>query len=85
LEIETVSGTFNIGSGRQYSLEAIARTVNEVFNNSGNLEIDLTKPEGSRSWCLDSSLALEKLGWKANWALKPALEDMRDNIMTTPE
>lgn len=52
-------GTFNIGSGRSYSVVEIAEAINEVFDNSGNIEFDGGKKERGVNVYMDNSKAKE--------------------------
>jgi nucleoside-diphosphate-sugar epimerase len=81
LEKDDLTGTYNLGSGWEYSIYEIAQCVNSVFDNSGNLEFDSSKQINSRSFSLDSTLADMSMGWKAIWPLSPALEDMREKML----
>lgn len=71
------SGVFNIGSGRAFSNREIAETINEVFENTGHLSFDRSRMEDTRCFFMDSSKAEQALGWRRQWTLRAALEDMR--------
>lgn len=77
LRLESGGGVFNIGGGRSWRLEEIALTVNEVFDNVGNVE----SVEGD--WQLlpeahmNISKASNELGWSPRFDLRAGLEDLR--------
>lgn len=77
IQLYAPQGVFNIGAGRAISVREMAETANAVFANDGNLIFDLSKPEDNCSFYMDSSRAVELLGWRQEWSLKEALEDMR--------
>ena len=70
-------GTFNIGSGRSYSANEIAETINRVFDNTGNIEFEPSKKEGGFSIYMDCSKAHKCLDWKPAWTLTDAIKDMQ--------
>ncbi len=71
-------GPVNLGGGRAFTLEEIARTVAEVF---GPVEVDIT---GEARDVPDSSLILtrarEALGWAPAYTLKTGLEDFKASL-----
>jgi len=58
----------NIGSGQDLSIKDLAKTVGEVVGFNGQIEFDITKPDGA-PWKLLNVTRLNKLGWKENISL----------------
>jgi UDP-glucose 4-epimerase len=77
LVAKAARGVFNIGSGQALALEIIAREINEVFENPGNLSQDAPGPEEPLGQWMDCSRAREVLGWEPQWNFKNALIDMK--------
>jgi nucleoside-diphosphate-sugar epimerase len=69
-------GTYNIGSGKCFSVKEIAEAINNVFNNEGNIVYLTDKIEGGYKIYMDASKAQSELGWKPQWSLNDALLDM---------
>jgi UDP-glucose 4-epimerase len=72
------SGVFNVGSGRSWPIAEVARTVNRVFGNDGNLEFDPEKADDGRAYHMDCSRAAAELDWEPSYALEDGLRDMRE-------
>jgi len=77
LASDATAGIFNIGAGQPYSFLEIAETVNEVFDNSGNLMFDSYRKEDTVIRWMDCSHAESKLKWRRMWSLKTGLLDMK--------
>lgn len=74
-------GLFNIGSGRGYSVEQLARIVNEA---AGQPERDIvaTQPAGRASYLvLDPSKAQRELGWESTIAIETGLTELVRDIV----
>jgi UDP-glucose 4-epimerase len=69
---------YNIGAGKAYSHREIAETINEVFDNTGNLIFDSSKEEDTSIFYMDCSKAERLLGWRRKWSLSMALEDLKE-------
>lgn len=61
----------NLGSGREISIRAVAKTLQRLTGNRSRLVWDANKPDGQPRRCLDVSRAREYFGWTA----KTSLED----------
>lgn len=77
LDHDVSSGVFNIGGGRAFSNREVAETINEVFDNVGHLTFDRSRAEENRYFFMDCSKAEQELGWRRQWTLRTALQDMR--------
>lgn len=77
LDQGSASGVFNIGGGRAYSNREIAETINEVFDNVGNLAVDAARKEDTSVFYMDCSRAEAELGWRRQWDVREGLEDMQ--------
>lgn len=72
-----VSGVYNIGGKYPLSVREIAETINQVFDNVGNIHYDTSKPEDKRFMYMDCSRATRDFGWNPTWKLAQGLEEMR--------
>lgn len=70
-------GAFNIGGGSAWSIGEIAETVNEVFENKGNIryEADSDTPMPQTVMALEK--AQQELNWQPTYTLRSGLEDFR--------
>jgi nucleoside-diphosphate-sugar epimerase len=71
-------GIYNIGSGQHWSIEELARSVNEVFDNRGNLTFDKNRTETEYQYYMDCSRAATALGWTPSYSLLEGLNEMAD-------
>ncbi len=63
----------NIGTGRNVSIKKLAELIKEVIGYQGELEFDVSKPDGAPVRVLDAS-RLEKAGWKFKVDLEEGLK-----------
>jgi len=54
---------YNVGTGVEYSIKELAEKISKVVDYQGEIEWDVTKPDGAPRKLLDSSRFL-RLGWK---------------------
>jgi GDP-L-fucose synthase len=64
--------TINIGTGVDYSIQEIAKLVNEIVGFQGRIEWDSSKPDGVNSRLLDVS-KLKNLGFEMGFDLKSGI------------
>ncbi|MCH8489917.1 MAG: GDP-L-fucose synthase [Oceanicaulis sp.] len=64
----------NVGSGEDLTIEALARLVMEVVGFKGELEKDLTTPDGTPRKLMSAD-RLRALGWSPKIGLREGLED----------
>lgn len=62
----------NVGFGSDLTIHEAAKTVAEVVGYRGNIEFDISKPDGTPKKLMDSQ-RLEMLGWKARTTLVDGL------------
>lgn len=71
----------NIGTGIDLTIKELAETVKEAVGFNGQIEWDISKPDGTPKKQLDVSL-LNKLNWKArillNEGIKTVYQKYRD-------
>lgn len=63
----------NVGSGSELTIRELADLVKEVVGYTGSIEWDRSYPDGTPRKLLDLS-RMERLGWRANWALRAGIE-----------
>jgi len=63
----------NIGTGADVSIRELSKIVKEVVDFKGEIEFDISKPDGMPKKLLDAS-CLSSLGWKAETKLQSGLE-----------
>lgn len=66
----------NLGSGREVSIKQIAAMVKMIVGYHGDIEWDLTKPDGQPRRCLSTFRAESELGWCAKTPLAEGLRRM---------
>jgi len=64
----------NLGSGIEVPIFGLARTTAAMMEYEGDIRWDITKPEGTRRRCLDTTKASQKIGWYAAVSLKDGLD-----------
>jgi GDP-L-fucose synthase len=65
----------NLGSMQEISIANLAREIANVVGFEGNIELDVSKPDGAPRKCLDSS-SLFELGFKPKVSLQEGLRKM---------
>ncbi len=76
VRLEIGCGIYNIGVNKSYSVLEIAELINSVCNNSGNLFINRTKPEGGYHILMDSEKFYKTTNWKPKWKLVDGISEM---------
>ncbi|MGP9596351.1 NAD-dependent epimerase/dehydratase family protein [Psychrobacter sp. AOP29-E1-4] len=80
-----VAGTFNVGGGKAYSILEMAETVNEVFDNTDNIEIISNIKIRNVDNFLSTQKIENQLNWTPKFNLKEALVDMRNTYNANKE
>lgn len=70
------SGIYNLGSSQSYSILQLAKTINKICGNEGNIILDPTKEETGYNILMDSSLFMQHTQWKVQWELENAVQEM---------
>lgn len=82
---ESISGTFNIGSGHAYTITKIAETINLAFNNKNNISFNKAKQEVDFIIEMDISKAKKTLSWEPEWSLTKAVNDIKTILIKENE
>ena len=76
LENGRIGETYNVGSGREASIEELADRILELTGKSGDLRtIVPDRPGHDRRYLLDSSRLRRELGWEPRWEFEEGLAD----------
>jgi GDP-L-fucose synthase len=67
------AGFVNIGTGEDITIKDLALLIKNVVGYAGNIEHDLSKPDGTPRKLMDVQ-KLNTLGWKAQTALREGIE-----------
>ena len=73
LKFYSSSQPINIGTGKDVSIEEFAKIISRVVGYNGEVNFDLSKPDGTMLKCLDISNA-KKLGWQPKITLEDGLK-----------
>lgn len=65
---------YNIGFGKDITIENLAIMVKSIVNYQGKIKWDLSKPDGTPKKLLDSS-SIKKLGWRPTISLINGIEE----------
>ena len=71
--VEIRNTHINIGSGKELTIRQLAELVKKVTDFKGELNFDVSKPDGTMRKLLDVS-KLEKLGWKCKIELEDGVK-----------
>ena len=73
--METYEGNdfFNIGTGKEITIKALAEMIKEVVGYEGKITFDLSKPDGTPRKLLDVS-KLKEAGWRYKVELRDGIE-----------
>lgn len=65
----------NIGTGQEISIKQLVKEISQLMGYRGFLKFNHSKPDGQPRRCLDTKLAEEKLGFKAETNLQTGLKE----------
>ncbi len=68
-------GLINIGTGDEVTIKALALLIGKITGYAGEIEHDLTKPDGTPRKLLDVG-KLHKMGWKAKLSLEEGIRQV---------
>lgn len=71
------AGPINIGSGKDITINDLAKMIKQVTGFTGDITHDLTKPDGTPAKLMDNS-RLTELNWNAKFDLEAGLLDTYD-------
>lgn len=74
----------NVGSGSEISIADLARVIADVVGFDGELEFDVSKPDGTMRKCLDVS-RMSSAGWTAEKDLRAGLAEVYEYYLSTIE
>ena len=72
LECSLLEGLYNVGSGMDLSIKDLSNQIQSIVGHKGELEWDITKPDGTPRKLMDST-KLESYGWKARIPLRDGI------------
>jgi len=72
----------NVGSGEDISIKDLANKIKGITNFQGDIEFDISKPDGSLKKVMDCS-RLESLGWKPSIGLDSGLKMAYESYLKT--
>ena len=81
MEKGITDGLYNVGTGKDLTIKALAETVKEVIGFKGEIVFDHTKPDGTPRKLLDVE-RLRHLGWQAQTSLKEGIGKSYDDFLT---
>jgi len=79
--IKDNEGHINVGSGTDVSIRHLAYEIAKTVGYVGNIEFDITKPDGTIRKLMDSS-KLKNMGWSHKINLKEGLELAYDDFLS---
>ena len=82
LENRLSDSSYNVGSGEEISIKALAELIKDITEFEGEIKWDQSKPDGTLRKLLDSS-KLNKLGWQTSIYLKAGIESTYQTFLDT--
>lgn len=84
--MQDYSGTdfFNVGTGKEYTISELAKTIKKATGYKGKIVFDKTKPDGVARKLLDAS-KIHGLGWKAKTSLLDGIKIAYDSFLSELE
>ena len=82
LKLENPPDLVNIGSGQEISIRGVAELIAEVVGYRGQIENDLSKPDGTPRKLSDISL-IKSTGWAPQISLKSGLANAYQNFLAS--
>jgi len=73
-----LKGIINIGNGESISILSLAMSINEVFDNTGNIQFLKHKKSFPSEAIMNIKKSFELLNWEPQWSLSTMLEDIKD-------
>lgn len=82
LENRLSDSLYNVGSGEEISIKALAELIKDIIEFEGEIKWDQSKPDGTFRKLLDSS-KFNKLGWQTSIYLKAGIESTYQTFLDT--
>jgi GDP-L-fucose synthase len=84
LKLENPPDLVNIGSGQEISIRGVAELIAEVVGYNGQIENDLSKPDGTPRKLSDISL-IQSTGWAPQISLRTGLADAYQDFLAATD
>jgi GDP-L-fucose synthase len=84
LKLENPPDLVNIGSGQEISIRGVAELIAEVVGYKGQIENDLSKPDGTPRKLSDISL-IKSTGWAPQISLRTGLADAYQDFLAATD
>ena len=84
LKLENPPDLVNIGSGQEISIRGVAELIAEVVGYNGQIENDLSKPDGTPRKLSDISL-IKSTGWAPQISLRTGLADAYQDFLAATD
>ena len=81
METDCTESIYNIGTGKDISIRALAETVMDVVGFPGELIFDITKPDGTPRKLLNVD-RMKKIGWVASTDLRQGITKAYQDFLT---
>jgi len=82
MESDVVEGLFNVGTGADVTIRELAETVMDVVGFQGEIEFDVSKPDGTPRKLLNVD-RMHALGWRARTSLRDGIAQAYSDFMST--
>jgi GDP-L-fucose synthase len=73
---------YNVGCGEDVSIKELADIVQEIVGHTGDVEWDVSKPDGTPRKLMDVS-RMNSLGWKSSIDLKDGIKSTYESFITS--
>lgn len=83
-EAATDPAPINLGTGNEITIRNLVELVARLVGFTGKMVWDASQPDGQPRRCLDTSLAAEKLGWRAKVGFEEGLKNTIDWYRQNP-
>jgi nucleoside-diphosphate-sugar epimerase len=74
------SGIYNISLGQPVTHLHLAKTINDAFDNSGNLVTLPDRPQDKGKQWMSCERAWNELGWRSRWNLSEMFIDLAGKL-----
>ncbi|WP_448374703.1 GDP-L-fucose synthase family protein [Fervidobacterium sp.] len=74
----------NVGTGEDIKINYLAKMIKDIVGFNGEIEHDLSKPDGTPRKLLDVS-KINELGWRAKTEIKEGIQHVYQNYLAIPK